>query len=767
MSKKSFLITFFAVFGFILFNQNAFCQTASASAANKRTAIRYMQLAKQKLAEKQWADADFNANLGLAYDDSIADLWYIRAAAKMNKGDKKSEVLPLVAKSLDGTQWADYNKDGARILYADILCSARKYAEAISVLDESPFIYSSDAEYIRAKSYYNQKTKESIETARMKIDAARRVYPKDSRFADLFYRFEFALAEEKSQNLDSSNFENSSDSDSSALLGENASLQSDSISSDSGNFVFDERVQKIADAFLASLSNYKNSNPEIELLAAFFVQDSEKRARIIKSFNAKGAKSPVYPSLALNSGLIKERDALDYFYNFADDSIFLPVLRLFIRSLKNEDSKKEFSEYLNSYNGTVLIDTDGDLLVNMTVKYERGRPSKIFYDENQDDDYEWTCDCDFGVPVVLNLLQNGTKISYGNWPYIQQAVYALPSDSQKSENSNLYGSESQKDSDDFNFENSKESESPEIAFDIISDTFAWCPFSVESEKTAKENLDFDFFVPVLNSKNAEIDTESFINSASGYTMPSKERANAEISVSLLNGFAQQALYSADGKVYAQAKFENGLPVSRTVDVDGDGTFETVEEYGYSKDFSQKFISSADEMQIITNLFGSPAEKTGIYVKSIKIDRNGDTIPDFMEEYTAGEGKISSWDYDADGKWDVRYVKLPSSDGEKLREEAMFHEPLKNQIVTVSSENGIPVSVKVGGDELSVKKGSAEKFYWISETGLKSAEEKIAQKINQIGSQGVCIILEDNQERYLAVRVGDKIFAEILPSSMEN
>lgn len=761
MSKKSFSITFFAVFGFfILFNQNTFCQTASASAANKRTAIRYMQLAKQKLAEKQWADADFNASLGLAYDDSIADLWYIRAAAKMNKGDKKSEVLPLVSKSLDGTQWSDYNKDGARILYADILCSAHKYAEAISVLDESPFIYSSDAEYIRAKSYYNQKTKESIEAARMKIDAARRVYPKDSRFADLFYRFEFALAEEKSQNPDSafgsSNFDNSSGSDSSALPGENASLQSDSISFGSENFAFDERVQKIADAFLASLSNYKNSNPEIELLAAFFVQDSEKRTRIIKSFNAKGAKSPIYPSLALNSGLIKERDALDYFYNFADDSVFLPVLQLFIKSLKNEDSKKEFSEYLNSYNGTVLIDTDGDLLVNMTVKYERGRPSKIFYDENQDDDYEWTCDCDFGVPVVLNLLQSGTKISYGNWPYIQQAVYALPSDSKKSENSNLYDPESPKNSD-----------SSEIAFDIISDTLAWCPFSVESEKTAKENLDFDFFVPVLNSKNAEIDTESFINSAFGYTMPSKERQNAEISVSLLNGLAQQAVYSADGKVYAQAKFENGLPVSRTVDVDGDGTFETVEEYGYSKDFSQKFISPADEMQIITNLFGSPAEKTGIYVKSIKIDRNGDTIPDFMEEYTAGEGKISSWDYDADGKWDVRYVKLPSADGEKLREEAMFHEPLKNQIVTVSSENGIPVSVKVGGDELSVKKGAAENFYWISETGLKSTEEKIAQKINQIGSQGVCIILEDNQERYLAVRVGDKIFAEILPSSMEN
>ena len=232
MSKKSFLITFFAVLGFFtLFSSPVFCQSSYASAANKRTAIRYMKLAKQKLAEKEWSDAEFNANLGLAYDDSIADLWYISAAAKMSNGDKKSEILPVVSKAFGDTQWVDYNKDGARILYADILCSTRQYGAAISVLDENPFIYSSDAEYIRAKAYYSLGTEENVGAARRKIDAARRVYPKDSRFAELFYCFEFALASEKILNSDVSAEKN-------AYL----SLE---------NFALDENVQKIADAFLS------------------------------------------------------------------------------------------------------------------------------------------------------------------------------------------------------------------------------------------------------------------------------------------------------------------------------------------------------------------------------------------------------------------------------------------------------------------------------------------------------------------------------------
>lgn len=705
MSKKFFPFCFLLA---LIFAQKLPAQTSSASVANRRTAIRYLQLAKQNLSQKNWTAASSNAELGLAYDDSICDLWYINAAAKMNAGAKKAEVLPLVQKSLSGGgEWVDYNKDGARVLYADLLCSTRKFKDAVSLLDENPLIYSADAEYIRAKALYNERTAQSIENARLKIDAAGRVYPKDSRFAELFYSFEYAFLNENLENKKS----------------------------------LDKLVQRIADGFLASISKYRTAEPEIELLSSFFVADKEHKTRLIKAFNARGEKSALYPVLALDAGLIDERSALDYFYDFADKEISLSVLENFIKLIQNEENKKELSEYLASYAGTLLVDTDGDLVTNMTVKYERGRPSKISYDENEDDENEWTSECDFGVPLNLSLINPELEISYGNWPFIEQIVYNVKSSA--SEN--------------------PESDGEKVAFDLIADSLKWCPFNVENDAVVAVNLGSDFFVPVLLPEGSPgLSGNEIINAVLSYTMPTKERKNAHVTVTLLNGFAQKATYFADGKIYAEAKFENGFPSSRIVDMDSDGVFETCEEYGFSSEENQKFISENDEMQVITNLFGKPASKTGIYVKSIKIDRNGDTIPDFTEEYTAGEGKISSWDTNGDGKWDVRYIKYPAENG-NVREEAMFFEPVKNKVVTVESKNGVPVSVKADGEELLMIKGADANFYWIDAPGAYSAETRIIKKINQNQSQGVCIIVEDEDERFLAVRIEDKVYAEkIIP-----
>lgn len=721
MTRKFSLLFLLSLF-FIL--QNAFCETqqSSASVANRRTAIRYLQLAKQNISDKNWSEAESLSEIGLAYDDSIADLWYLNAAAKMNRGDKKSEILPLVKKSLDGSrEWVDYNMDGARVLYADILCSTRDFDTAVSILDEAPLLYSADAEFIRAKALYNKRTAADIESARLKIDAARKVYPKDERFPELFYNFEFALQnEKKSENqVDESKIDN--------------------------------LTQKIADSFLASLSKYTTAQPDLELLASYFVQNHERRIRLVKAFNARGEKSVLYPAFALELGLIDERAALDYFYEFSDKNISLDVLRQFIKSIKDEENKKELSEYLNSYRGTLLIDTDGDLVANMTVTYERGRPAEILYDENEDDDNDWTSRCDFGVPLNLSLENPNLKIKYGNWPFIEQVTYALAHNEPENLNDNL--------------------DPEKVTFNLIADALSWCPFSVEAETTAKENLDIDFFVPALiDSRSLDLSGEKLLNAALSYTVPSKERKNASIKVTLLNGFAQQAEYSADGKIYAVATFESGIPSRRLVDMNGDGIFETVEEYGFSDDSISNFISENDEVQIITNLFGEPASGTGIYLKSIKIDKNGDTIPDFMEEYTADGGKISSWDSNSDGEWDVRFKKNPEADG-KIHEQATFYEPIEKHIVEINSENGIPVNVKSGDKNYIVSKGVQENFYWLSDNendqlGEKSSyEEKIIEIINQESSQGVCIIVEVGQQRFLAVRIEDNIFAEGLPSPL--
>ena len=105
--------------------------------------------------------------------------------------------------------------------------------------------------------------------------------------------------------------------------------------------------------------------------------------------------------------------------------------------------------------------------------------------------------------------------------------------------------------------------------------------------------------------------------------------------------------------------------------------------------------------------------------------------------------------------------MPSKIDGKLREQAKFHQPLTDSVVTVSSEDGIPVLVQKGNENLSVTKGLSKNFYWISRVGSKDDEDNIIKKINQINEQGVSTIVESGElaspKRFLAVRIEKMIF----------
>ncbi len=213
-------------------------------------------------------------------------------------------------------------------------------------------------------------------------------------------------------------------------------------------------------------------------------------------------------------------------------------------------------------------------------------------------------------------------------------------------------------------------------------------------------------------------------------------------------------------MYAQTQFYDGLPEFRTVDMDGDGLFETTETYGYDKE--QKFNSKEDELQIMQNLFGELLENPGIYIKMVQIDMNGDTIPDYTEEYTAGEGKIASWDFDADGMWDTRYIKSPLGADKTLTEEAQFYDPFTKELVSVVSKNGKPYSVSKNKKTENVIKAKNYNLYWIGSEGTDSDAEKILKTVNQSSLMSVCTVVQNQLKRMLAVRVGQFVFGQILP-----
>ena len=698
--KKRITFVFVVLLSCAVFAQN------SAAIANRRTAMRYLQLAKQSASEKQWSAAQSQAELGLAYDETIADLWYITAVAQSMQGTARATLIPLIEKALHGTDWVDYNCDNARILYADLLGNTGRFSEAVALLDEAPLLYSADAEYIRAKAFYNLHTDADVQKAREKIDAARRIYPHDARFAKLFFAHEYNL------------YKNT------LYAAERR---------------FPPLVQKLIDAFCLQVAHYADADAELELYAAIFAAGGKQR-RMLNSFKARGLKAPLYAEAALRTGLLSEDEALDEFTFFADSAIDRSVLEAFVGVVKEENSKRYLAEYFNAYNGAVFADTDGDLQPNLTVAYVRGRPAVISYDANQDGVQDWSAECDFGVPQQVRLEDEGVAVQYAAWPWIQKVLYLT------------------------------DKETISVEFNLIGETLAWSPFTVQVLAPVRTALSLDFFFPVLvpDSAVASVSAETLLKASTSYELAARERAGAKIHISVLDGVPQIArYYTAQGVLYAQAQFEAGKPFSRTVDTNGDGLFETTEYYGELA--ADAAAAAAEEMQEILTLFGSKPDGSRYYIRMIQIDKNGDTIPDFVEEYLTDGGKIASWDLDGNQLWDIRYIRYaPSADG-VLREAAQFHQPLTDSIVTVNTENHVPVSVSDGVRNFAVTEASG--MYWVGEAGSDGAVQEILQAVKQIGAQGVSIIVERkdsensaDDERMLAVRVGNMIFGELLPPS---
>ncbi len=702
-----------ALFTTLILGATAF-SSDSASAANRRTAKRYLQLAKQHAADRQWAEADSEAQIGLAYDDSVADLWYIRAVSKANQGGKRAEILPLIVKALDGklSQWVDYNRDNARVLYADQLAGTLQFKDALAVLDTKPLIYSADAEFIRIQSYYSLGDSASLEKARARVDSARKVYPDDVRFAELFYNHEYAIMRRE------------------------------------GRLTL--APQRIADAFFPMMNHYKDVSDDLKLLSIVFLSNEEERNRRLRAFAAEGKESILYPIHALMDGILDETSAFDMFCSFADASSKIQPLRLsilesFASCLPSEESKKSFAQYLNAFDGVICADTDGDLSDNLIVDYSRGRPKSMSFDRNQDGVLDWVAECDFGNPLAVHITEPLLDIEYGEWPFVRRAVYKKIAD-----NSSL-------------------------SFSLIAETLSWSPFGISADPTLFEKLGVEFFVPLIPSRNRSVSGTELLIASSSYKMPSKERPGAVVEVSVLHGMPQSAEYSVDGKVYARAQFQDGIPTVRIVDSDGDGLFETTEQYGVTDDLSKMYITESDEIQIITNLFGTGAKNTGFFVKFIQLDRDGDTIPDFMEEYTEGFGKIASWDTDSDGNWDVRYTRKPrKKDKNPIVEVAEFHQPGTNGVVSVTSENGVPMNVVLSlpstenhrseSVKLKIFRGQAfPNLYWIGNREDVEFESDIFNAFDGV-EQGFSKSVEIGGARFHAVKIGEQIFAEQIPSS---
>lgn len=376
----------------ILFGLSSFVfaqetQNQTASAANRKTAQRCLTLSENFMINGDWKNALSQAELGLAYDSNVSDLLYIKAAAWSNLGYKRADVLAVIKQAFLFDNWLNYSKNSARILYADLLCDTGLYDESLQVLDMEPLLYSADSEFIRIKNYYRLGTADSIKQARTRLNSSRKIYPKDSRFPDLFFMFETAFM----------NYAERSGSP----------------------YEIPELVQTIADSYIGSIPDYSTDAVETEIMALLFCKGAQQE-RLLKAVGEKNQNHPLFAYAGLKTGILSQEKAYNIFFDSSDGNYSLGLLENFAALITDEELCTNFSDRLNSLSGTVYIDNDLDLLNELTVTYERGRASKILYDSNNDGIAEIYAGCDFGSPVSVSFAGSAYELYYDEFPYVNQ-----------------------------------------------------------------------------------------------------------------------------------------------------------------------------------------------------------------------------------------------------------------------------------------------------------------------------------------------------------
>lgn len=663
----------------------------SALQANRRTALRCLQLASGYLSEKNYDAAVSQASLGIAYDETISDLWYILASSRNALQSPKAQVLPLLEKAFELNSWVNYNRDNARIMHADILSDTGHSREAIAVLDAAPSVFSADAEYIRAKSCYRLGDSDNVSRARNKIDGARRIFPDDTRFPLLFFKNESRT----DKNPD---------------------------------------VQRMTRYFVKTITQYVEVSPdkdaELEIYAAWFASGSD-REHLLKSFKARGLSHPLYAVVALESGIMNQEQAFNYIADFADTAIDYELMEEFIQMLDEEAVLVLAREYFDSFGGFIQRDTDGDGISNLYVKYSRGRPQNIFYDSEQDGILDWNVVCDYGSPVSGTFPSRKMTFTWDKFPYLNTLSYADES-------------------------------LPALSFSFVAEGLSWTPVLIREDVLISSLTGSRFFFPQVVEKPDVLDAVTLLSNASSLEIPGKERENSRIRFTVLDGEIVTADYFQGEKEFARTWFKNNLPDMRVCDKDGDGLYEVSEFYAVDDERKMQVHSLEDIRSVTVNLFGIPSEGKQFYLKMVQIDTDGDSSPDFTEEYFDGKGKISSWDNDGDGKWDVRHVIISGNE-----EQSLFYDVMTHRMITVTSMNGRPVEVSDGISSFEITKDSVYDFYWIGNDFSHSRDfyesvAKLALKTLAAGSSSCySTVFETDDVRILAVKTGNICLGKIV------
>ncbi len=469
--------------------------------------------------------------------------------------------------------------------------------------------------------------------------------------------------------------------------------------------------------FNKRVNNFSEQKPELLLFSSVFIKSIEEKKQVLKTYNAQNNKHPLYALYAMNANLLTQIDAFNYIEQYFSE-ISYNILIDFIHAITDNAVQEKIIDYFNEYNGTLLFDLNGDTYTEMKVAYAYGRPSFISYDENQDGLLNWELRTDYGMPKNLTLIDSGAYIEYSSWPVVSSITENTPT--KKNCVYNLV-------------DNS-------LSFTVVD-------FTIDSYF---EEIGLDFFIPVVKNTSNELEKIDIFNASYTIDFNTVGVENGRTRFTLLDGEVKNALYTQNSTPYAYAYFNNGLLVSRNVDRDNNGTFEVVEKYSYSED------ANYSKQKLIDEVVGFEHLAENLYLQSIFVDLDDNSIFEFSQEYFPDGSTVTSWNRDADGLWLIRTIQ-------KLHtQELQYYNPISGQIKSIVLKDTVPISI----GPIEILKDSKNNFYWLGESFHSSIAEQLIAELNNSNTPESLVVSDklwnaEKQQflRIVCVKNGDMYFGE--------
>ncbi len=649
--------------------------------ANYRTAQRCLEMARDAVIGLDYKQAYDCVITGLSYDDSIPDLWYLKALLLSVNTESFYEVKKDAETALQKTQWLYYTKEAARLLLSQMYVKTHEAQKALDVLNAKPLLITSDAEYVRAEAYYKLDQRQK---AREAVSNARRSYPEDSRFPLLFFTYE-------------------------------------RFTSGGSDAYYNDLLQKLLDM----VPTWKDDERDILLFASYFLS-GEQKERYLKEYRISEKKNPLYIAAFLENGLLSEQEAVDALFSFASDTIDGAVFFEVLSLLKSDEALLSAAQNLESFSGTLEFDKTGDGEFDFYVSYAYGRPSFVAYDENTDGLLNWTSELDYGVPVKITCNDAHYELYYSRYPFVSSAV---------------------------NTDTAME-------INLIDGSVDWMPFSMEQIPLVNNLV---FYLPSLEKPVDFIPLPLLLQNASGIVVYGGKDSDIQIRFSLYESLPKTAVYTKDGKPFAYGFFENGQLLFRNVDNDRNGSYELSEMYDFNPEAGRLYLNETQSKAMYKELFGSLEANEGLYVTKIIADTNENSLTDFMEEYRADGSKMTAWDSDEDGNWDLFYEKSVSKEA-GLEEKISFYHFNNKDLVVIRFVNKEPLELVIGNQKTLITKQEGLPFYWIGSVPDSSYAAASYAALQESGCQGLRLLIKPDAAKdayVLAIKIDDFYFGEFI------